>query len=252
MLVIWSHRFKIYSVCFLLALFITAPASILTNIVQISAPGVWLGKPKGSLWQGEVDQAIITIQGGSLSLGKVQWSINPLSLLRLSPSASINAERLGQSLSMLVAVYPNASLELTEVKGEFPLSVMESWAPILVDGHVFFDIPKLQVKTQTIQHLEGVFNLRKITWQGGDVPMLLGHYQAGISMADETINISLQDQQAGLGLKGAITATLSGQYQMDLQLTEGQGLNPAVMPSVAWLGKRQGGAVVIRRNGSWK
>ena len=71
-------------------------------------------------------------------------------------------------------------------------------------------------------------------------------------MSSGEVNVKLRDHDAKLALQGEVSALLSGQYQMDLQLTERAGLNPAVIKSLAWLGKRQGSEVIIRRQGDWR
>jgi hypothetical protein len=39
---------------------------------------------------------------------------------------------------------------------------------------------------------------------------------------------------------------------MDMRLSQNEGLNPAVLKSIAWFGKKQGDDVVIKREGVWK
>ena len=231
---------------------LTAPASLLAVFLQLSLPGLWLNDVKGSLWRGEAGHAVVEIHGGTLSLGKVRWSISPLSLLWLSPSLHLNAEKPGQSIVFYATLYPTGGVKLTDVRGEFPLAVIEQWAPLLIDGHVFFNLPLLEASASEIKKLQGAVNLREVAWVGGDTIMPFGNYQANVAMSSGEVNVKLRDHDAKLALQGEVSALLSGQYQMDLQLTERAGLNPAVIKSLAWLGKRQGSEVIIRRQGDWR
>lgn len=249
---IWLWRYKIYAGLFFVFVLATAPASLLTVIVQNAMPTIWLADAKGSFWQGQSSQAVVTVDGGSVVLGELHWSINAFSLLWLSPTVQIQTEAPGQTLIATATAYPNGNVSLQAVKGEFPLTVIEPWVPVLLSGQVFFDFSNIALTDQTIEALQGTINLRQITWLGGDVPMTLGNYHAGIAMETDAINIKLQDQDAQLGLTGSISAMLDGQYQMDLNLSEKPGLNPAVIKSLTWLGKKQGGGVVIRREGEWQ
>ncbi|MCR8923246.1 type II secretion system protein N [Dasania sp. GY-MA-18] len=250
---IWQWRYKIYALVFCICVLVTAPASLLTLLLKDTLPKLWLSEAKGSFWQGEVDQAIIKVNGGSLSLGKVQWSLKPSSLLLLSPTIELKTLAPGQSLIATASAYPNGKLQLANLRGEFPLSILEPWVPLLMSGQVFFDIAKLTLKDNAVTQLQGRINLRDTVWRGGDVPMPLGHYQADISSDDKAISVLLSDQKAQLGLQGSINAMLAGQYQMALSLSATQGLNPAVIKSVAWLGKKQGDSVVvIKRSGQWR
>mgnify|MGYP003632588837 CR=1 FL=1 len=253
LLKVWQWRYKVYALLFCIFVLTSAPASLLTLLVKSAAPNLLLGEAHGSFWQGEVAQAAVKINGGSLYLGKLQWSIQPLSLLLLSPRVSIKTETAGQTLMATAKAYPNGSVNLSDVRGEVPVSIIEPWVPVLISGQVFFDFDYIAIKENTIKKLQGAINLRDIIWRGGDVPMPLGNYQAELSSNAEAITVNISDQNARLGLEGLVNAMFSGEYQMELTASAREGLNPAVIKSVAWLGKKRGeGVVVIGRRGEWK
>ena len=249
---LWAWRYKIYTAVFFVLLLTSVPASLLVTVVHKLVPQASLSNVSGSFWQGKAQQALVSIDGVSLPLGELEWAIKPLSLLTLTPTLELASERVGQSASFTVSVAPTGNVTVKNLQGEFPLELLQSWFPLLVSGQVFFNLPELSLNGQTLKALQGDINLRQLVWQGGDVPMPLGNYQASLALQEEVINVQLNDRGAQLGIRGSVSAMLTGQYEMDLRLTEGQGLHPSVMKSVAWLGKKQGDEVVIERKGRWK
>lgn len=249
---LWQKR-KIFFVCFFLLLLIArAPASLLNQLVAGYYPALQLSAAEGSVWRGKVANAGLAVNGSYLPVGELQWQFHPWSFLVFQPAMSIESDWPGQQVSMRLAI-GFSGLSISELRAEFPLSIIEPWAPLLVKGRAFVAIDELQLSSDSLLHAEGLIHLRELLWLGGDVHMPLGNYQTDVTTDKKIITLNLQDNQANLGLTGDVKVKPGGDYEINLRAQARENLNPAVIKTLSFMGKKQAdGDIVIKRSGSWK
>ncbi len=85
------------SILLLVCLIAAAPARLLLYVLP--ANEVIMQGFSGTLWRGQANRALVATGSGYIQLGRVHWSLNPLSLLTLSPSGRLDSEWGKQKLS---------------------------------------------------------------------------------------------------------------------------------------------------------
>lgn len=249
---LWQRRKVFFVSAFFLLLVVRAPASLLNQLVAGYYPALQLSAAEGSVWRGKVANAGLSVNGSYLPVGELQWQFHPWSFLVLQPAMSVESDWPGQQVSMRLAI-GFSGLSISALRAEFPLSIIEPWAPLLVKGQAFVAIDELQLSSSTLRRAEGLIHLRELLWLGGDVHMPLGNYQADVRTDKKIITLNVQDKQANLGLSGDLKIKPGGDYVMNLTAQARENLNPAVIKTLSWMGKKQtDGAIVIKRSGSWK
>ena len=249
---IWRYRKTIYSIFFIVLIFISAPAQLLTSLVHRTVPQLWLAEAQGSFWQGRVSKAIVTVDGSSIDLGRLEWSLKPLSLFYLQPALELTVEKPRQTLAASLSI-GFGGVRLSNVQGELPLALAQSWVPLLINGHVFYDIEAVTFSGGELESIHGKLNLRDVIWQGGDELMPLGDYQANIEGQEQVIDIKVSDQQARLGIEGDVQVKMTGGYSVRVQMSPQASLHESIIQSLSWIGKPQAnGEVLIDRKGRWK
>lgn len=252
---VWQSRYSLTVLLFLVFTVYLAPAKLLTSVLSSQVPVLLMSEGQGSFWQGSSQYASVSIDGSELPLGEVRWSLNPWSLLLLQPHIELQSQYPNQLLRANVSVSLWGDVTVSALKSEFDLAVLKPWVPVLFGGTVFISVEQLtlDLHSEQITDLDALINVRDSIWLGGDVAMPLGNYQGNISQVDNDITVAFSDQNANLAITGNAIIKTKGTYQLSLQLRERPQLHPAVMKTIAWLGKKQAdGAVLINRNGHWK
>lgn len=228
-----------------------APAAVLGLAAQRWAPQLQLSALQGSLWRGEA-VGLLRIGEVPLPLGRLQWSLQPWSLLALRPSARVATQATDWEAQLQLQYRLDGSLRVEDLIGEFALSVLEPWAPLLLDGKVLFQFPQLVLDNGALSALEGRAAVQRLVWLGGDRPMPLGDYRAEIAHQQQQLSLQLHDEQARLAVDGQLLLGLSGSYRFNARLTARADLAPEVATSIGWFGKKNAqGQIVIDRSGRW-
>jgi general secretion pathway protein N len=247
----WSLLLLLVFFCFLL---LTAPARLLPALVNKLSPNVQLQHATGSLWNGSVATAVVTVEGGAINLGKLSWRLNPFSLLWLSPSLHIDTDAGSHSLSADLSVsLLSQEIEAESVSGQFPLSLFEPWAPMLVRGDVELAIDLLVLDQNSLIDASGKIYVGDLDWMMGAKALPLGSYTAELSVVDGSLLVNVSDRQALLGVAGLLTADSAGAYQVEAQLSATEGLAPEIKQGLKFLGKKnEAGDILFNDKGRWR
>ncbi|MGK0500132.1 MAG: hypothetical protein ACJAYG_001778 [Oceanicoccus sp.] len=236
-----------------------APASLVNTalveadkrgLLQKGAPQLALSGLSGTVWEGQAEDAIVTINGSQIALGQLSWQLDAMTLLKKQLQLSLLAKTDDQQVQAQLHADQQGVIMLSAVEGYFPIKFLEPWLPLLVSGNVSFVIDQLKFQQQQLLAIDGVMNIEDVDWLGGDRTMLLGSYLAQIYFEQQQIKIELNDFSANLGLDGMMTINPNGSYQFNAILQPRVSLAPEVAQSVAWLGRRQpNGDVLINTQG---
>lgn len=237
--------------CFLL---FTAPARLLPLVVNKFSPNVQLQHATGSLWNGSVATAVVAVEGNAINLGKLSWSMNPVSLLWLTPSLHIDTDAGGHSLSADLSVsLLGQEIEAEDVTAEFPLSLLEPWVPLLVKGDVELAIERIVVDKNSLLDVSGTVYAQGLDWMMGSKALALGSYKAELSVVDGSLLVDVSDRQALLVINGQLTASPAGAYQVDARLSATDGLAKEIKQALKFLGKKnERGEILFNDKGRWR
>jgi hypothetical protein len=247
----WSLLLLLVFFCFLL---MTAPARLLPPLVNKLSPNVQLQYAAGSLWNGSVATAVVTVEGGSINLGKLSWRINPFSLLWLSPSLHIDTDAGSHSLSADLSVsLLGQEIEAEAISGQFPISLLEPWVPMLVRGEVELAIDRLVVDQKSLLDAIGKIYVQDLDWMMGAKALPVGSYTAELSVVDGSLLVNVSDRQAQLGVDGLLTANPAGSYQVEARLSATEDLAPEIKQGLKFLGKKnEAGDILFNDKGRWR
>lgn len=274
----------------LVAAVYNAPASLIpVALAEVEARGL-LGKglPKltlfnatGTVWQGEAANAELLIDGSVLTLGKLKWGLNLSSLLAKRPIIQISSEAATHNMRARVMATPQGQMTIDSMEGAFPLTLLEPWLPMLVQGNVTFVIDRLVFNQQRLLALDGISNFENIEWLGGEYNTPLGGYLAQFSLLENdgfennkiknnglqntelqntefqksnppNVHIQIDDFGAALGINGYARINQLGNYHINLALQPRESLATEVEQSISWLGQANAdGEILIKQRGSW-
>ena len=99
----------------LVCLIIAAPARLLLYVLP--ANEVIMQGFSGTLWRGQANRVLVATGSGYIQLGRVRWSLNPLSALTLSPSGRLDSEWGKQKLSTDLQITGSQSVEFENLDG---------------------------------------------------------------------------------------------------------------------------------------
>ena len=232
----------------LLALLLsTAPAQLLPLMLQRFAPDVQLSATEGSLWQGTARHAVANVGGRAVGLGELSWILAPGSLLSLNPQVHITIPAYQARADIRASL--DQQITITDLQASLPLTVLGHWFPKLLGGQAAIEIDELVLAADNIRSITGTVDLLNIAWLGGDRSMHLGDYHAVLWSEDGMMMVRLTDTEALLGVDGTLSLAATGTYQLEAELTTVEALAPEIQQTLRLLGKKDNGALVIKRNG---
>lgn len=224
-------RFLTGALVALVLLFIllsTAPARMISPFLpgdQVVLQGI-----SGSLWQGVASRAMVAVQGSYLHLGRLSWSLSPLSLLTLGPRVTMDSHWGGQRIRGELVYRSTESLDLADVDAVLPASLVRQFIPLELSGSFALLVPHLVIDAG--MPVEGA---GRIVWQNGGWVSPQGNRALGTYAIDfeqpeggawlgEVVTLSGDLQASGtVGLDGRtydIEIVLSGQGLDDPQLKQ--------------------------------
>jgi hypothetical protein len=221
------------------------------GLLQPGVPELSLGATRGTVWQGEADNAHLQLGTNRLPLGKLSWSLKPQSLWKKKPELQLAISAPDHQMQATVSANRLGEVTVHGFEGRFPIAKLEPWMPLLVKGDVAFVIDHLIFTQQQLLALDGAMSLEYVDWLGGEYDMPLGSYMAQLSLDNKNnIMIELHDFAATLGLNGFLSISPQGHYHFNVTLQPRDGLAPEVAQSVVWLGKKNlQGDILINQRG---
>lgn len=254
----WVFIVTVVIAVLLVAFVISAPASLAPQLLAYSkergliaddSPEFEFFELSGTLWKGSAQKAVLLIGNNRLDLGQFSWDLDESQLLDRKIALSIDSSAPGQILQADVSFVQGGKIEVNNAEGHFPISLMEPWIPLLIQGKLAFVIDHWIFTSRKLIALDGILNLEQADWLGGDKNMPLGSYMVQMSMERENLQIQVNDFGAILGVNGSITVKPSRDYHFKAVLQPREGLAPEVAESILWFGKKglNGGILIDSR-----
>ena len=170
------------------------PASWAVHIAQKTLPNWQVSTVNGSFWRGNILNNQLLIDDNPFPLGKLQWQLNPISFLWLTPCIKFTTHLRNQILSA------NACLSLIDgqlhlYNGQFSVNAaaLEPWLVMRLGGSADMTIKSMVFKKGSFSDIEGVIKWRQAQFHNS---------RTWIDLGD--LEIRLSDNGAG-GVQGKLT-----------------------------------------------
>ncbi|MEM1404465.1 MAG: type II secretion system protein N [Pseudomonadota bacterium] len=183
------------------------PARVITLFVpegQLLLSGV-----SGSLLEGRAARAILPTPQGPFHLGELSWSISPLSLLALSPKASVDSTWGDQRLSASVSSSRD-EVQLINLDVSLNAAILRQFLPVDVEGRASLLFEELTVTPTSVKSAEGRITWQNAAWHSASSRHRLGSYVALVTSPGEGLIETRVDT-----LAGPVTVSGGGSGSMD-------------------------------------
>lgn len=204
-------------VVFLLAL---VPARLVNGFLP--GTNVIMQGYSGTLWRGAASRCLVATGSGYLHLGRVRWSLSPLSLLTLSPSLTLESTWGRQRINTDLRISGPEDLELTDLDAMVSAQLLQQFLPLSISGDFSVQAEELYLEKGFPSRARGRLIWQNAAWDAGQGSSPLGSYamdfeqQPGGALEGELVTIS-----GAVSANGSVRL-LGKDYSLDI-LVSGEG-----------------------------
>lgn len=209
---------------FCIALVVFAPARLLGLLLP--ADKIVLQGFEGTVWSGSASRSLIHASTGYLHLGRLQWSLEPLSLVLLAPRLTVHSNWGGQLISGEVVVRGQSSLDLHQVEAQVAAQLLRQFLPVVLTGSLSAQLESLLLREGLPYSGAGRLVWQRGGWQSPQGQQQLGSYaldfqqSAGDALLGEVLTLAGPVEARG-------TVRLEGRsYEIDILVGSQAGLDP--------------------------
>lgn len=120
-------------------------------------PGLAMSGVSGSMWKGQASLASLTLEGQTITLGKVQWDLQLLSLITLSPCVQVSASGQVQTFNGVVCT-TRGGVIVKDADASFPVSLVQAKIPVPVRGDLSVHLTEMRLRGNILLKLAGNLN----------------------------------------------------------------------------------------------
>jgi DNA-binding transcriptional regulator YdaS (Cro superfamily) len=218
-----TSRPALYSFCIVVVivwLVAQAPARLVGSVL---APAVYARGSSGTIWQGSYARVVIPMDQHDLALGRVGWSLDPWSVLRLSPEIDVVTQWGAQRTEMTVEVALSGQVTVSELRARIDTAWVKDLIPLYVSGQLAIDADHLVWRDATVDSVEARVVWENAAWAAyaGHVP--LGTYALDLSGVSGELNGIASTLSGPLTVEGSVSLA-NRAYQVNMSLS-GSALN---------------------------
>lgn len=209
---------------FMTALVYQAPARLLSLLLP--SDQVILEGFAGTVWEGSASRCLVSNGAGYLHLGRVQWTLQPLSLLLFAPRLTLDSDWGGQTLAGDLVLRGGDSVDLDAFEAVVAADLIRQFLPVNLAGTLSFQVEQLLLRDGMPHSGAGRLVWQRGAWQSPQGLHNLGSYaldfsqQPGQPLLAEILTLSGPVQANG-------TVRLEGRsYQVDVLVAGEAGLDP--------------------------
>jgi len=208
------RTFSLFAAAFILALLATAPATLLSGVVESVSNGrLILANAGGTVWQGNATPAIRRKEGSLMALEKLHWDVSLLSFFTGKISVALRWAGIEQAQPMVV-VFSAGQIEARNAVIPLPAAVLGELSPLLQPAQLSGNI--LITSEQFSYSGNGISGKAIADWMNAGSVLSavnpLGSYQVSIAGRGRQLDVSLMTVSGALLLEG------NGNYAPDTGL----------------------------------
>lgn len=226
---IGRRRLLAISLLMLVLVIATIPARVVSGLLPSE---VVLEGFSGTVWQGEVARARLKTVQGDLLLGRVTWALDPLSVLLMAPTFSLDARWGVQQLTGEVTLRSREAVVLREVSARVDTRIAKAFIPLYIGGSLSADIRMLRIDAGRLSALEGRLNWQDAVWTARSGDVTLGNYVLDVSDETGDIRGEIVTLSGPLTVAGEL-ALLDQRYRVALSLSGPATSNPGLRDALA-------------------
>lgn len=218
----------VLALLFVVALVANAPARLLGLVVP--ADQVLLQGFDGTVWDGSASRSLVRTDAGYLHLGRLEWQLEPLSLILFAPRLTLDSQWGGQRISGDLVLRGKQSLDLHGVDARVSAGLLRQFVPVGLSGTLSAQVQTLLLREGLPHAGSGRLVWQQGAWESPQGIQPLGSYaldfsqQAGQPLAAEILTLSGPVTAAGsLRLQDRsyeIEVLVSAENDMDQQLQQ--------------------------------
>ena len=211
-----------FGILFIGCLLAMAPARLLS--IVLPAKEIIIQGYSGTVWSGTANRALLSTTAGYIHLGRISWSLSPLSLLALSPSLSIESSWGRQHINTGLRITGPEDLELTDLDAMVSVQLLRKFLPLSVAGDFSIQAQELSIENGLPSRARGRLVWQNAAWESAAGPVSLGSYAVDFQQtpggALEADIITLAGR-----VKASGSAQLLGKdYNLDILISSDVGL----------------------------
>lgn len=232
----------------LLALWLIAAAPARLLPLFLDDQSVALSGLRGTVWQGHAARAVLLTQAGPLHLGALQWRLQPLSLLSLSPSLHIDAVWGGQRLSLSLRQRGELT-ELRDIDASLDAALLRQVLPVGLRGRIGLQLSRVHLGPARLRLAEGNVVWQDAAWENVSGVGVLGSYAARLSSPREgTVEAQVET------LAGPVTASGNlrledSRYWVDARIGSNGAMDPQLAQALSLVAVPEENGYLLRLDG---
>jgi hypothetical protein len=231
----------------LVALLLTAPARLVPLLLD--GQPLQLSGLSGSAWRGTAARAVLLTTAGPLHLGRVEWRLEPLSLVALAPRVAVQSQWGQQRLAARVQRRGDG-LALRDIELRIDARLARELAPVDLRGRLEADLARLEFDRQRVVFAEGRAVWRDAAWQSPGGLRPLGTYVADVATAASGDIEALVDTLEGPVRAGG-TAALSGdRYAIDARIGPADTMDSELRHALSLIAVAEENGYLLRLDGA--
>ncbi|MDO3388731.1 type II secretion system protein N [Gilvimarinus sp. SDUM040013] len=189
---------------------------LMTNGTPLALSGI-----SGTLWRGKANMASIQIDGRHYTLGSLDWTLKPLSILTLKPCAVVSTDFERQQISGTACAGIGGSITLTNANISVPAGLIQGLPePSEITGQLSSHIETLKLSDNKLKALKGNLSWTKARLNNGQMWLNLGAFAADLSAtAEGHIRADIFSLEGPIDLAGNVVMPLTGGIRIDTNFT---------------------------------
>jgi general secretion pathway protein N len=228
-------------------LLVSFPAERAFALLDQQVPNVRVAGLSGTAWSGQA--RVLQVDGRNLE--KLQWQLNPLSVLFGQLELEIQLGGADVAGEARIGLQPDGSVELSDVNLTLSAAEMSSrfQVPVNLGGQFVVQLQNAQLKGQTLLSAEGL-----VRWQRAAVvspfAQPLGEFVAQLSTDADGIKAQVKDEGGPLQLDGVANLKTDGSYNFNGSVSVRDVQQPLLVQGVKAMGRPgKDGRVPLRYSG---
>jgi len=211
------------AILFLVCLLTLAPARLVDSFL----PGdkVIMQGYGGTVWRGSANRALLATGSGYIHLGRVHWSLSPLSLLTLSPEILVESSWGRQRISSGVRITGPEALQLTNLDVLISVQLLRQFLPLAVSGDFSIQVEHLLLENGLPSSGSGRVIWQNAAWQSAQGALSLGSYAIDFRQRPgEALTGDIVTLTGAVRAKGQVEL-LGKNYSLDILISSNTGLD---------------------------